>query len=59
MPKLSYKVAKIRCAFWEWMPKNQRILAVDFGETEEEREETIQAMWKRFMKILQGVEKSP
>ena len=58
MPKLNYKIAAVRCAFWEWMP-NQRILAVDFGETEEEREETIQNMWKRFMKILQGVEKSP
>ncbi len=56
MPKLNYKIAAIRCAFREWMPKNQRILAVDFGDTEEEREETIQSMWKRFMKILQSVE---
>ncbi len=59
MPKISYKLAQIRCAFQEWMPKGQRILAVDFGETEEEREETIQHMWKRFMKILQNVERKP
>ena len=58
MPKLNFRLAEIQCAFKEWMPK-QRILAVDFGENEEEREETIQAMWKRFVEILQSVEKKP
>lgn len=58
MPNLSYKLAEIRCAFQEWMPQKQRILAVDFGETEETREETINAMWKRFMEILQSVEEA-
>lgn len=59
MPKLSFKLGKIKCAFWEWMPKKQRILAVDFGDTEETREETIEHMWKRFMEILQSVERKP
>ena len=58
MPKLKFVVGEIKCAFWEWMPK-QSILAVDFGSTEETREETIQYMWDRFMKILQSVEKKP
>lgn len=57
MPKLSFKLAKIRCAFWEWMPK-QKFFAVDFGSTPETREETMQYMWKRFVKLLQSVEKT-
>lgn len=59
MPKCSFRLAEIQCAFWEWMPKNQRILAVDFGENEQEREETILAMWKRFAEILQSIERKP
>lgn len=58
MPKLSYKIAAIKCAFWEWMPK-QQFFAVDFGKTEATREETIGYMWKRFVEILQSVERKP
>lgn len=58
MPRLNYKIAELKCAFWKWMPK-QQFFAIDFGENEEEREETVETMWKRFMGILQNVEKSP
>lgn len=57
MPKLKFAVAEIQCTFWEWMPK-QNLFAVDFGNTEESREETIRWMWKRFVKILQSVEEA-
>lgn len=46
--------AEIKCAFWEWMPK-QQFFAVDFGENDKEREETIEAMWRRFVDILLNV----
>jgi len=59
MPKLNFTIGELKCAFWTWMPKNQQVFAVDFGETEETREETIQYMWQRFVEILQSVEKKP
>lgn len=60
MLRPQYKIAEIQCAFWEWMqiPK-QRVFAVDFGETEETRKETIEWMWKRFVEILAAVERKP
>lgn len=58
MPKLNYKLTQIRCAFWKWMP-SQNLFAVDFGETEETREETIEWMWRHFVDVLQGIEKKP
>ena len=57
MPKLLFRIGAIKCAFWEWMPK-QQFFAVDFGSTEETREETINYMWKRFAEVLQSVERS-
>ena len=62
MPRLQYKVAEIHCAFLEWfeqMMPGQSILAIDFGEGPEERKETIQEFWKRYVKILQSVERKP
>ena len=62
MPKLKFPIGAIKCAFKEWMHHlmpNQSVLAIDFGETEEAHEETMDYMWKRFVKILQSVEKSP
>ena len=58
MPKLKFSIAEIKCAFWEWMPK-QSVLAIDFGDTEESREETIRYLWQHFFRILSRVERSP
>ena len=57
--KSVFKKAQLKCAFWEWMPKNQRVFAVDFGETEETREETIEWMWRRFVEVLLSVAERP
>ena len=58
MPRLKFSIAELKCAFWKWMPK-QNFFAVDFGDTEETREETINHLWWHFVEILQGIEKQP
>lgn len=39
------------------MPK-QSFFAVDFGDTEQSREETINHLWWHFVELLQSVEKT-
>jgi hypothetical protein len=60
MPRLSYKVAQIKCAFYAWfdwlVPKGQKILAIDMGETPEEVGETVERFWRVFVEKLLDVE---
>jgi hypothetical protein len=56
-----FNKAQLKCAFYAWfdwlVPKGQKILAIDMGETPEEVEETIERFWRVFVeKLLDVVE---
>ena len=52
--------AVIKCAFHAWldwmMPNGQQHLAIDMGETEEERQATVERFWRVFTEMLLDVE---
>lgn len=58
--RTDFSVAQVRCAFFNWfdvIAPRQSLFAVDFGETEQSREETINHLWWHFVEILQSVER--
>ena len=49
----------VKCAFFNWfdmMIPKQQFLALDMGETEEERNETVKKFWYKFVDVLLSVE---
>jgi hypothetical protein len=62
MRKSEFSKESVKCAFFNWldmmMPNNQQFIALDMGETEEEREETLNKFWRKFTDVLLSVEET-
>ena len=54
MRRSGFEKPEIKCAFYAFFSlwPAQRVWAVDRGETEEEREATIEYLWHKFVDIL-------
>ncbi len=57
-----YGVAQVKCAFFAWfdrmVPNQQQFFSVDMGESQEEREDTLEAFWHLFVNALLDVEET-
>ena len=60
MRKSKFTKSQIKRAFFNWLdwmvPNGQQHLAIDMGETEEERQATVERFWRVFTEKLLDVE---
>ena len=57
--RATFSKAEVRTAFFAFFDAfpNQRVWAVDIGETEEERQKAIEFLWHKFVDCLLSIEK--